>query len=538
MLVAVLPCRTGWRPCVRVPAAPVCVASPAVMSASAALPSLSELCHICAPLLLLLVAVSLLLFYRSPSTRLLQLIPGPRPLPLIGNLLDLPFGQSDMVRVLRRLCDSGGVTHMHFAHIHHVMTTSPEATEAVLSSKDEIEKGADYDPIRSWLGDGLLTSSGTKWRRRRKLITPAFHFGILGTFLETMNEHASTLTDRLAAGGDRLQEVWPLVSDAALDTIAQTAMGVSVGAQEGRAARYKAAVTSMGHIVHTRSLKPWLRIPAVFRLLGWKRKEEEALAVLHTFTRNVIRERRARLADGEAESSGGGGSEGSGKRKAFLDLLLSSEEGALLTDEDVAEEVDTFMFEGHDTTTSGICWTMLHLARLPDVQQRVHDELDAELPTGDAPSTLDELARLKYLECTIRESLRVTPPVLFLSRTLRQNRTIVGYEVPAGTDVMVLPYMVHRDPRHWPDPEAFDPERHRTETAASRHPYAFVPFSAGPRNCVGQRFALLEMKAFLVAVLRRFRLETDQEFDENMLFVSLTLQRKPPIRVRFVPRQV
>ena len=506
--------------------------------AAAALPSLSELCRICVPLMLLLVAVSLLLFYRSPSTRLLQLIPGPRPLPIIGNLLDLPFSQSDMVRKLRTVCDSGGVTHMCVAHIHVVMTTTPEATEALLSNRKELDKGGDYDSLRSWLGDGLLLSTGTKWQRRRKLITPAFHFAILDTFLETMNENAAALTDLLAAGGDHFQEVWPLVSDAALDTIAQTAMGVSLGGQEGRTAKYKAAIAAMGHIVHTRSLNPWLRNATVFRLLGWKREEDKALAVLHSFTRDVIRERRARLADGDADTSDDLSGEGSGrKRQAFLDLLLASSEGALLTDEDVAEEVDTFMFEGHDTTTSGICWTLLHLARLPDVQRRVHDELDTELPTNSGPPTRDDLSRLKYLEGTIKESLRVTPPVLFYSRTLRQKLTVAGYEVPAGTDVMVFPYMVHRDPRHWPDPETFDPERHLTENATSRHPYAFVPFSAGPRNCVGQRFALLEMKAVLVAVLRRFRLETEQEFDEDTLFVSLTLQRKPPIRVRFVPRE-
>lgn len=501
--------------------------------AAAALPSLPELCRICAPLMLLLLAVSLLLFYRSPSTRLLQLIPGPRPLPIIGNLLDLPFGQSDMIRVLRRNCDAGGITHLSVFGSHNVLVTSPEAVGVMLSSRTELDKGVDYDPLRPWLGDGLLTSTGAKWQRRRKMITPAFHFAILDSFLETMNEHATALAERLAAGGARLQKVGALVSDAALDTIAETAMGVPVGAQEGRADDYKEAIETMGHIVHTRSLQPWLRNATVFWLLGWKRQEEQALAVLHSFTRSVIRERRAQRADGEGISDSG---DGRRERSAFLDLLLSSEEGSQLTDEDVAEEVDTFMFEGHDTTTSGLCWTMQHLADHPDVQQRVHDELDSELPPGDAP-TRDQLARLRYLECTIKESMRVCPPVVFTSRQLRESLPIVGYEVPAGTNVFVLPYMVHRDPRHWPDPERFDPDRHLPENAVSRHPYAYVPFSAGARNCVGQKFAMLEMKAVLTAVLRRFRLETEQKFSEEMLHVSLTLQSKPPIRLRFVPRE-
>ncbi|KAF0312582.1 Cytochrome P450 4c3 [Amphibalanus amphitrite] len=499
-----------------------------------ALPSLAEMCSIIVPLLVLLVTVSLLLFYRTPAERLLQLIPGPRPLPILGNLLDLPFGQSDMMEVLRRNCDPGGLTYMHCGSLHYVLLTSPQALEGVLSSKNELDKGYDYEPLHPWLGKGLLTSTGEKWHRRRKLITPAFHFAILDSFLETMTKNASALVERLAAGGDGPQEVWPLVSDAALDTIAETAMGVSVGAQQGSAVKYKAAIASIGHVVHSRSLRPWLRNATIFRLLGWQRQQEEALAVLHSFTRRIIRERRARRADGGADSLE---QAGDGRRKAFLDLLLSSEEGALLTDEDVAEEVDTFMFEGHDTTTSGICWTLLHLARLPDVQRRVHEELDEHLPDEGIPLTREHLTNLKYLECTIKESLRVTPPVVMYSRTLRNNFTVDGYVVPAGTNVMMLPYVVHRDPRHWPEPEKFDPDRHLPENAAARHPYALVPFSAGPRNCVGQRFAMLEMKSMLAAMLRRFSLSTEQQFSEKMFYVSLTLQSSPPMKVSFVPRE-
>ena len=219
---------------------------------------------------------------------------------------------------------------------------------------------------------------------------------------------------------------------------------------------------------------------------------------------------------------------------AFLDVLLTSEDGALLTDKDVAEEVDTFMFEGHDTTTSGLIWTLYNIARFPGVQSRIHAELDAVLPpVGTMPSRGD-LAKLEYLEMTIRESHRLYPPVVLFTRHLRTTEIIAGYEVPAGTNVVVSTHVVHRDERHWPEPGEFRPDRHRPEEAARRHPFAFIPFSAGARNCIGQKFAMLEEKSVLSAVLRRFSLEPD---GESGTLVNLTLQPDPPVRIRFVPRE-
>ena len=487
-------------------------------------------------LLLLLLAVSAAVLWDNLSRRgrLLRRIPGPRAYPLIGNLFDVPRGTKYYIPDVSKLNDRfpGGLIHLRFGGMHYVWITSTESAESLLPSRRAIDKSTDYEPFRPWMGDGLLLSTGDKWHRRRKLLTPPFHnVAVMESFLEVMNEDASALVKRLEASGGQSLDVMPLVSDSALNILAQTAMGVSL-TEHSHGAEYRAAVKRMSVVVMERFFSPWLRNNFIFQLLGWKKEQDEAVGVLHSFTRNVIRDRRAARAD--ADPGTAAEEEGLSRRKAFLDLLLSSEEGAQLTDEDVAEEVDTFMFEGHDTTTSGIVWTMFNIARFPDVQRRVHAELDALLP--DTPPTREDLAQLQYLEHTIKESHRLFPPVPLFSRNLRFDETVAGYEIPAGTNVMFAPHVIHQDPRHWPEPDKFDPDRHRPETAATRHPFALIPFSAGPRNCIGQKFAMMEEKAVLSAILRRFSLETDNEYSLDMFRVELTLQADTPVRIRFVPR--
>ncbi|XP_037069468.1 cytochrome P450 4c3-like [Pollicipes pollicipes] len=495
---------------------------------------LIEACSPYIPVLIFLVAIAVLLGDRSQRAGILRKIPGPPAYPLLGSLPDMPRNTREIVPVMRRLCERfPGVMHTSLGSIHYVVVSSAEAAEPVLSSKRFLDKGIDYGPVRPWLGLGLLTSTGDKWHTHRKLITPAFHFAVLEPYLEVMNECSGALVRRLRAAGTGFINVWPFISDATLDVICETAMGVNLSFQSGSASEYKAALQTMGNIIHMKSLRPWLRNDSIFWLLGWKHTQDKALNFLHSFTQSVIRERKMLLKEGMNTPS----ETPSRKRLAFLDLLLSSaKNGALLTDEEIREEVDTFMFEGHDTTSSGITWALFNIGRMPEVQRKIHDELDEVMAGRDTPPTRDDLAQMKYLEWTIKESMRVCPPVTTYSRTLPEAAQILGYDVPAGTDVLFFPHMIHRDPRHWADPDRFEPERFQPERSAGRHPYSYLPFSAGPRNCIGQRFALMEEKAVISAVLREFRVESRRQYDESMMNVCLTLQSNGPVEVRFVPR--
>ncbi|GFG33543.1 hypothetical protein Cfor_01031 [Coptotermes formosanus] len=228
---------------------------------------------------------------------------------------------------------------------------------------------------------------------------------------------------------------------------------------------------------------------------------------------------------------------GKKKRMAFLDMLVeAAEDGAKLTDEEIREEVDTFMFAGHDTTSAAICWTLFLLGLHPDVQDKAYEELEGIFEGSDRAPRMKDLNEIKYLERVIKESLRLYPSVPSFSRLLMEDIEIGGYTIPAGCSIRVNIYMHNRNPDQFPNPEKFDPDNFLPERVAKRHPYAYIPFSAGPRNCIGQKFALLEEKTMLSYMLRHYRLRSlDKREDVNIL-MEIVSRPENGIRLNITPR--
>ncbi|NWR56444.1 CP4V2 protein, partial [Bucorvus abyssinicus] len=463
-----------------------------------------------------------------------KLIPGISPcFPVVGNALQLARGGSDFLKQLQLYSEefrSQPLLKLWIGPLPVVILYHPDNVEVILSSSKHIEKSYLYKFLQPWLGTGLLTSTGDKWRLRRKMITPTFHFEILTDFLEVMNEQGSILLEKLEKHVDKEPfNVFPVITLCALDIICETAMGKNVGAQKNKDSEYVRAVYGMSDLIHKRQKSPWFWPDCIYMLFKEGREHQRNLKILHNFTDKVIAEKAAELentkqtkcnADGNCEESG------SKKRKAFLDMLLSAtdDEGNKLSYRDIREEVDTFMFEGHDTTAAAMNWVLYLLGHNPEAQKKVHRELDEVFGDTECPVTMDDLKKLRYLECVVKEALRIFPSVPMFARALREDCCINGYQVPKGTNVIVLTYALHRDPEIFPDPEEFRPERFFPENSKGRHPYAYVPFSAGPRNCIGQRFAQMEEKVLLAHILRRFWVDSSQKREELDISGELILR--------------
>ncbi|KAH8420128.1 hypothetical protein KR009_006159 [Drosophila setifemur] len=386
-----------------------------------------------------------------------------------------------------------------------VITAEPRHVDALLHSQQQLRKGMVYGALRGWLGNGLLVSRGEQWHSMRKIITPTFHFSILEQFVEVFDKQSRILVQRLQslADGQRAVDIYPYVGLAALDIITETAMGVSVEAQKDEDSEVVQAIKDLTNILATRFMRPHLLVRLIFRLC-WPsgfRKQQEGVECLHRFTNTIIEQRRKLLAEKQHPDE-------KEKRHALLDtLLLASVAGQPLNDKQIRDEVNTFIFEGHDTTTSAVSFCLYLLSRNEAVQQRLFEELKEHFADDLERRVVNgDFASLPYLNGVVKEALRLYPPIPAVARCLETDLEIEGGHIPAETNVVVLLWQLLRDEELFSDPLTFQPERYLGEETTKQRAYSYIPFSAGPRNCIGQKFALLEMKTMVVQLMRHFQL--------------------------------
>ncbi|KAM8713349.1 hypothetical protein ACLKA7_013632 [Drosophila subpalustris] len=448
-------------------------------------------------------------------------IRGPLQLPLLGNAPLFMMGESaeTMLDLEKRLIDKHGKTvHITMFHEFGIFTADTRLIEAILSSQQTITKNRLYGLLQCWLGTGLLLSTGKKWFRRRKIITPTFHFKILEQFVEVFDQQSAIMAEQLydRADGKTVINMFPVACLAALDIIAETSMGVKINAQKSPNFPYVQSVKVVSNMMAERFMSPLQRFDSTMRIFYplLCRKLMKNIKLMHDFTDKVISERRDTLQKLLNESSDNSSSAeekddvGSKRRMALLDVLLQSTvDGQPLSNEDIREEVDTFMFEGHDTTTSAISYTLYLLARHPEIQARAFQEVREVIGDDKSkPITMRDLGELKYLECVIKESLRLYPPVPMIGRQLTEDVVLDGKHFPAQTNIIMITYLAQRDPDFFPEPERFNPDRFSQTNVGNIDVFAYTPFSAGPRNCIGQKFAMLEMKSTVSKMLRHFEL--------------------------------
>ncbi|CAD5125173.1 DgyrCDS13416 [Dimorphilus gyrociliatus] len=390
-----------------------------------------------------------------------------------------------------------------------LIITKVKYAKDILSTAEPKEPYS-YGFLKLWLGDGLLLSSGPKWFRSRRLLTPAFHFDILKPYSKLFSDCANTLInkwkDKLAHKENMDIELYNEISLLTLDDLLKCIFGQESNCQTSSNSHpYLEAVQNVTRLLMQRALNVLNLITFIYYLTPTSWYYLYNIHKLHSFTRKVIKERQALLKAKPDYTK-------HRRYLDFIDILLSArdENGKGLSDQEIADEVDTFMFEGHDTTAAGISFALYNLAKYPEIQEKCREEVMEVLGESDTVSWND-LSKLTYLTKTLKESLRVSPPVPSIQREITEERTLCdGRRLPKGVAVVLSIYAIHHDPDVWENPDKFDPERHSIR--GERDPFAFVPFSAGPRNCIGQNFALNEMKATVAIVLKHFFLSEIKGF--------------------------
>lgn len=534
----------------------------------------------------LLIPAALLWFvyWRLSRRRLYELadkLPGPQGLPLIGNALDLT-GTSHIVfkTVITKGKDYKDVIKLWAGPKLMVFLADPRDIELILSSQVYLDKSPEYRFFKPWLGNGLLISSGHKWRSHRKLIAPTFHLNVLKSFIELFNDNSRHVCKKMRALNGKTFDCHDYMSECTVEILLETAMGVSRKTQDQSGFDYAMAVMKMCDILHLRHTKVWLYPDWIFNLTKYAKNQVKLLDVIHSLTKKVIKNKKEAFSKGTrgslatpeyikpeekvakdeskkttvVEGLSFGQSAGlkddldvdepndigEKRRLAFLDLLLeSAENGAVISDEEIKEQVDTIMFEGHDTTAAGSSFFLSLMGIHQDVQDKVVEELDQIFGDSDRPCTFQDTLEMKYLERCMMETLRMYPPVPVIARHMKEELKLISgdYIIPAGATVVVATYKLHRLESIYPNPDKFDPDNFLPERQANRHYYAFVPFSAGPRSCVGRKYAMLKLKVILSTVLRQFRVHSDMKEEDFRLQADIILKREEGFQIRLEPRK-
>jgi cytochrome P450 len=418
----------------------------------------------------------------------------------------------------------GDVVRVPFAPRRSFFLLSrPEHAEHVLAAnQDNYVKAFTYRPLRALVGNGLLTSEGDVWRRHRRLIQPVFSRREVAGFGPQMAEPARRLAarwDELADGS--VVDVVREMSALALEIVGLALFGADLTAEAGRLSRAVGAGQRVA-------------VLTTFLPIGWG----------PTSTRMVkaAARRIGRTAEGiegpvgrliAARRAGG---EPAGQPGDLLDVLLQArdERGMPLTDDEVGDEVATFLLAGHETSANTLAWSLALLSAYPAARDRLEEELDSVLGGRD-PDAAD-VARLPWARAVVSEALRLYPPAWTIERDALGGDDVAGTPVPARSLVAISPYLVHRHPEFWPDPAGFDPRRFvpgGDGDPATRHRYAFIPFGGGRRACVGSSFAELETVLVLATIAGRFRLElTARGMPGPAAQVTLRPGRNLPMRLR------
>ena len=405
---------------------------------------------------------------------------------------------------------------------------TPEALEIILKSSVHLEKPDVYESARPWLRNGILISEPHKWHIDRKLLTPAFHYSNLERFIPIINKHCRTLCEVIENYPNMIVDnAMHTFENAAFDILCETSFGTDLNIQ-----RETNSFADNFHLLMELGIKRtfnpiMLKSEFLFSLSNNGRKYFKAIKAINVFTMNLIRKRKEALIE-ESKCT-----QSASKIKSLLDLMLDIHlNDGKFTLDDIQDQVNTFEFAGQDTLAVGISLALFELSHNQEVQDRTRQELNDVL--GDSTEiTKDHLNQLTYLEKVIKECLRLYPPAPFGGRLLAEDTVIEGYTIPSGSFIWMLIGSMHRNPTVWSDPLRFDPERFSAENSAGRHPFAYIPFSKGIRNCIGQKYAMLVMKITLAAVLRKFKLYPITKREEMVYAFEATLKAVNKISIGF-----
>jgi cytochrome P450 len=407
--------------------------------------------------------------------------PGPKPHLLIGNM---PLAAREPLEVFSRWAmEYGDIFYYRAGWIHVYFLNHPDLIEYVLVRNPEnFRKDRVVQNSRWFLGRGLLTNEGESWKKQRRLSQPAFHKERIASYAETMTSSAEQMVVNWQSG-DRLDAHQEMMR-VTLRIVVQALFGAEAVQTEKISRSLNVIMRNVSGV--RMILPPLLRYLPLPGMMELRRAVDQLDGVVF----DIIGQRRRKRQD-------------SGDLLSML-LATQDEDGRGMNDTQLRDEVMTFLLAGHETTALALTWSWYLLSGHSEAEQRLHEELDRVL-AGRVP-IISDLPSLNYTEAVVKEALRLFPPAWTQARTAIHDFDLGGYRIPAGSDVVMSQWIMHRDERFFSDPDRFNPDRWNTNRSQNLPRFAYFPFGGGPRQCIGASFAMMEAILLLATIARRFRL--------------------------------
>ncbi|MFN8354346.1 MAG: cytochrome P450 [Spirosomataceae bacterium] len=436
---------------------------------------------------------------------------------LVGNTLEFAKDPLGFLLNLQRRYERIVKFRLPMGDVHVIF--QPDDIKHVLQENNRnYRKSRAYRVLEIFLGQGLLTSEGDFWRRQRRLAQPAFHKQRLALMVNTMNQETVKMLERWERGNrhddlDMLEEMMQVT----LLIVSKALFGADVKHLIGNISDALVNVNEFGN----NRLKSLIQFPLSFPLPSHI-KFRESVEKIENIIYTIIEERRkALLENPDAQFDD------------LLQMLMTAEDeetGERMNDKQLRDEITTLFMAGHETTANAMSWACYLLAKYPDVAQKIRNESLSVLGENGLP-TMDDLKDLRYTMQVVQETMRLYPPAYVFSRMAYQPDRFGEYEVPVNATVLMSPYLLHRHPDYWEHPTEFNPDNFLPERIKERHSYAYLPFGGGPRLCIGNNFALMEMQIMLALMVRMFDFKLvgrDQVQPEPLI----TLRPKNGLKVR------
>ena len=412
---------------------------------------------------------------------------GPKGKPIAGNLLD--FRRDPAGFLLNAALEYGDVVYLKFANQQIYLLNNPDYIRDVLVTNNRnFIKSRGLQMAKRFLGEGLLTSESDFHRRQRRLAQPAFHKQRINSYAHVMSEYAARTRDRWHDGAtlDIHQEMMRLT----LGIVGKTLFDADV---ESEAKEIGEALNSIMQLfdritIPFPQLMNSLPLPSNFRFLKAHRRLDRTMY-------RIIGEHRAAGVD----------------RGDLLSMLLLAQDeegdGGSMSDLQLRDEAMTIFLAGHETTANAMTWTWYLLSQNPEVEAKFHTEVD-EVLQGRLPAA-EDVPWLRYTEMVFAESMRMYPPAWAMGRQVLHDYEVGGYVAPAGSIVLMSPWVMHHNPKYYPDPFKFDPERWTPAAREARPKFSYFPFGGGPRVCIGEGFAWMEGILLLAAIAQRWKMRLE-----------------------------